>query len=160
MNITIKKMETDDELEGRAFVYWKSWHEVYLGLVSEDYLDRLTLERCEEMARKNTADTLVAKDGDRVVGFVGFGDRGDEAPGVGEVFLLYVLSEYRGAGVGKMLLNAALEQLREDPQVCLWVLKENHRAIRFYEKCGFRPDGEEHLSPATGAMGIRMRLER
>ena len=73
MCITIKKMETDDEIRGKAFVHWKSWQEAYPGLVDQAYLDKLTLEKCEEMAYRWPGNLLVAKDHERVVGFVGFG---------------------------------------------------------------------------------------
>ena len=36
--ISIKKMETDDEIKGKAYVHWKSWHEAYPGIVSQNYL--------------------------------------------------------------------------------------------------------------------------
>ena len=162
MNIEIKKMETDGEIRGKAYVHWRAWHEAYPGLVSGEYLDNLTLEKCEQLARRwRWPDSLlVAKDGEAVVGFVGFGDRGEEAPGVGEIFALYVLSEYYGTGVARQLMEAGLERLRDYPEVCLWVLKENRRAIRFYEKCGFRPTGEELYSQNIDAMEIRMALER
>ncbi len=160
MDILIKKMETDEEIRGKAYVHWKAWHEAYPGLVSREYLDKLTLERCEEMAYRWTDGLLVAKDGRRVVGFVGCGDRGEEAPGIGEIFALYVLSPYYGTGVGRQLMEAALAQLKDYPQICLWVLKGNARAIRFYEKCGFRPDGAEEVSPRTRSVDIRMVLEQ
>ena len=73
---------------------------------------------------------------------------------------MYVLSEFCGTGVGQCLMEAALSELRSYPAVCLWVLKENGRAIRFYEKCGFRADGEELFSPRVKAWEIRMVLER
>jgi ribosomal protein S18 acetylase RimI-like enzyme len=160
MNINIKKMETDEEIRGKAYVHWRGWHEAYPGLVSQDYLDKLTLERCEKMARSWTDGILIAKDGERVVGFVGYGDRSEEAPDVGEIFALYVLSEYYGSGVGQLLMEAGLEQLKGYPEVCLWVLKGNARAIRFYEKCGFCATGEEMTSPNIAAAEIRMARER
>ena len=159
MDIVIKKMETDEEIRGKAFVHWQSWHEAYPGMISRDYLDRFTLERVEKMAFNWTDTLIVAKDGDRVVGFVGYGDRGEEAPGFGEIFALYVLSEYYGSGVGRRLMDAGLEKLKGYPRVCLWVLKDNGRAIRFYEKCGFRPDGKEMHSNNVDADEIRMVLE-
>ncbi len=160
MSIIIKKMETDDEINGKAYVHWKAWHEAYMGLVSQDYLDRLTLERCKKMAHRWTDGILVAKDDGRVIGFAGYGDRGDEAPEIGEVFAMYVLSEYYGKGIGQMLMEAALEQMKGYRQICLWVLKENRRAIRFYEKCGFCPDGAEMVSAACEAVEIRMVLDQ
>ena len=160
MDIVIKRMETDDEIRGKAFVHWKAWHEAYPGLVDQRYLDALTLERCEKMACSWTDGLIVAKHEGRVIGFVGCGDRGDEAPDTGEIFALYVLSEYYGKGVAHKLMEAGLEQLKHYPQVCLWVLKENKRAIRFYQKCGFAPDGKEMISPNIGAAEIRMVLAR
>lgn len=155
-SIIIKRMETEEEIRGKAYVHWKSWHEAYPGLVSREYLDNLTLEKCEKMAFAWPDNLLVAKEGDRVIGFVGFGDRGEEAPDTGEIFALYVLSEYYGTGVARQLMEAGLEQLKEYPEICLWVLKENKRAIRFYEKYGFYADGEELYSPKIEAAEIRM----
>lgn len=158
MGIAIKKMETEDEIMGKAYVHWKAWHEAYPGIVSQDYLDRLTLKKFEAMAPDSTGRTLIAKDNERVIGFVRYGDRGDGAPNIGEVVSIYVLSEYYGKGVGQTLMEAALKQLKGYTQICLWVLKENRRAIRFYEKCGFCPDGAETVSSACKASEIRMVL--
>ena len=160
MSIEIKKMETEEEIRGKAFVHWRCWHEAYAGIVDQDYLDGMTLEVCEERAFRWLDDLFVAKENGRVIGFVGYGDRGEEAPGVGEVFALYVLPEYFGKGVGRSLMEAALEQMKEYPEIRLWVLKENKRAIRFYQKCGFCPDGEEIYSPRPGATEIRMALKQ
>ncbi len=158
MDIKITKMETDDEIRGKAFVHWKAWHEAYQGLVSQAYLDALTLEKCEKMAYSWPDGIIVAKDGGRVIGFAGFGQR-DEAPESGELFALYVLSEYYGTGVGQLLMQTVIGQLRDFPQIRLWVLKGNGRAIRFYQKCGFYISGEEQPLPALDASEIRMILE-
>ena len=158
--IEIKKMETPEEFSGKAFVHWKTWHEAYPGLVSAEYLEKLTLEKCEEIAHRWSENILVAKDKERVVGFVGFGDRGEEAPGFGEIFAMYVLPEYHGTGVAQKLMEAGLAQLKDYPEICLWVLRENRRAIRFYEKCGFLPNGDESYSPNCQAEEIRMVLHR
>lgn len=160
MNIAVKKMETEEEIRGKAYVHWKSWQEAYPGLVSAEYLEKLSLEKCEQIAFSWPENTLVAKEGDRVLGFVSYGERGGEAPGVGEIFALYVLAERYGTGLGHRLMEAALEQLRDYSEVRLWVLQENRRAIRFYEKWGFRPDGTEKDLPALSAREIRMCLRR
>ena len=160
MSIELKRMESDAEIRGKAYVHWKAWHEAYPGLVSAAYLEKLTLEKCERMAFAWRDNIIVAKENGRVVGFVGFGDRGEERPEMGEIFALYVLAEYYGKGVGRLLMEAGLEQLRSYPRVCLWVLKENLRAIRFYQKCGFRADGTEMESAAVAAAEIRMVRDR
>ena len=160
MPITIKPMETDAEIKGKAFVHWKCWQVTYPGLVSQEYLNKFTLEKSEEQAYKWRDNLLVAKDGDRVVGFVGYGHHGPEDPDTGEVFALYVLPEYQGTGVGQRLMDAALEKLSAFPHLCLWAVKGNARAIRFYEKNGFRLNGTEKLVPRMEAAGIQMVKER
>ena len=160
MGIILKKMETDEEIKGKAYVHWKSWHEAYTGIVSQEYLDKLTLEKCEKIAFSWPDNIIVAKENGNVIGFVCYGDRGEEAPDVGEIFALYVLADYYGKGVGRKLMDIGLEQIKHFSQVRLWVLKENRRAIRFYEKCGFQPDGTEMTSPNISATEIRMTLKR
>lgn len=76
MGIILKKMETDEEIKGKAYVHWKSWHEAYVGIVSQEYLDKLTLEKCEKMAFSWSDNTIVAKENGNVIGFVCYGDRG------------------------------------------------------------------------------------
>ncbi len=160
MPITIQPMETDEEIPGKAFVHWKCWQETYPGLVSQEYLEKLTPEKCEEMAFRWRDNVLVAKEGERVIGFVGFGDHGPEEPDMGEVFALYVLPEYHGTGVGRQLMDAALEKLASYPHICLWLVKGNARALGFYEKCGFHLTGEEVYKQSVSAYGIRMLKER
>ena len=160
MNIAIKKMETPEEIKGKAFVHWRSWHEAYFGIVSQAYLDKLTLEKCEEIAFQWPDNILVAKDGDRVVGFVGYGRSREAASETGEIFALYILSDYYGTGVGRQLMEAGMEQLIDCADFSLWVLKENKRAIRFYQKCGFASDGQEKALPALEATEIRMNMRR
>ena len=102
-------------------------------------------------------NVLIAKDGERVIGFAGYGEA---APDTGVLFALYVLKEYRGTGAAQSLMSAAAERLSAYPKIGLWVLKENPRAIRFYEKCGFSATGEEQYLPSVGAAEIRMVLHR
>lgn len=160
MEIEIKSMETDAEIRGKAYVHWRCWHAAYAGIVSPAYLSKLTPEKCTEMAFSWRDNLLVAKEGECVVGFVGYGSRGEEAPDTGEIFALYVLPEYWGTGVSQALMEAGLERLKTYPKVALWVLKENARAIRFYEKCGFISDGNEQFLPSLNAAEIRMVLKR
>ena len=92
MNIEIKKMETEEEIKGKAYVHWRCWHETYPGLVSREYLDKLTLQKCEEIAFQWPDNTMIAKDDGRVIGFVGYG-ASQEPDEAGEIFALYTLSE-------------------------------------------------------------------
>ena len=160
MDILIKPMETDDEIRGKAFVHWKSWQESYRGIVDDGYLDRMTLAQTEEKAFRWRDNILVAKDGERVVGFVGYGPASGEE-GTGEIFALYVLEEYQRRGIGYALMREALSRLEGCRVVVLWALKENDKAIRFYERVGFLPDGgEKEITLGAPVKGIRMTMER
>lgn len=140
----IKPMESEAEIDGKGYVHYKSWHETYTGLVDTAYMEGITLEKCTGIARRWPDNIMVAKEGDKVIGFVGFGAYRDETlPGHGEVFALYVLEEYHGRKVGYELMNAALERLSAYQKIAVWVLKGNDRAIRFYERYGFHFDGTE-----------------
>lgn len=140
----IKPMETAEEREGKGYVHYRSWQETYPGLIDPDYLAKHTLDRCIAAAHRWRDGLYVAKDGDKVIGFVGCGPyRDDTLPGHGEVYALYVLAAYHGQKVGYRLMRTALDRLQAYDRVAVWVLRGNDRAIRFYEKCGFHPDGTE-----------------
>ncbi|MEV4532285.1 GNAT family N-acetyltransferase [Asanoa sp. NPDC049518] len=116
--------------------------------------------------RATNRDTSSARgtptDPGTVIGFVTIGpyrnhqDRTDLDPTVGEVLAIYLEPDRIGTGVGRELMRAALTELgqRGYKQVRLWVLEDNHRSRRFYEKAGFTPDGEratyEVVVPSDG----------
>jgi ribosomal protein S18 acetylase RimI-like enzyme len=60
-----------------------------------------------------------------------------------EVARLYTLKEVWGRGVGQFLLDAALAFAKEKGKTFVWlgVWEHNARAIRFYEKNGFKAFG-------------------
>ena len=158
----IKRLETKDEIKGKAAVHCQAWKEAYVGLVDQDFLDRRTMEMSLQSAQwafDNGIATSIAKDGERVVGFVDFGHyRLDGLHDAGEVYAIYVLKEYYGKGIGYALMKRAFDALSEYPQTAVWVLTGNERAIRFYKRCGFEFDGEkkeiELGTPATEARMI------
>lgn len=51
-----------------------------------------------------------------------------------------ILEEYTGNGVGSKLMQALFEVLKEEkvPGICVLVDTNNKRAVRFYEKMGFK----------------------
>ena len=160
--VVIKRMESEDEINGKGYVHYQSWHETYTGLVDAGYMERLTPEKCIETVHKWPDNILVAKDGEKVVGFVGYGAyRDDTLPDCGEVFAIYVLAEYHGQRVGCKLMKAAIDKLSAYKKIAVWVLKGNERAIRFYERFGFRFDGTEaEIMLGTPNTELRMIFER
>ena len=158
----IKPMESEDEINGKAYVHYKSWHEAYEGLIDAEYLKGMTLEKCTDIAHKWLDNIIVAKYGDKVIGFAGYGTCNDkDIPDYGEVFAIYVLEEYYGQKVGYELMNTALEKIPDYDKIAVWVLKGNDRAINFYERYGFRFDGREaDVTLGTPNKELRMIYER
>ena len=60
-----------------------------------------------------------------------------------QLYALYVRAAWWGTGVGHALFASAVG----DRSAYLWVLEGNDRAIRFYERQGFRFDGAGHDEP-------------
>ncbi|HVP36003.1 MAG TPA: GNAT family N-acetyltransferase [Terriglobales bacterium] len=87
---------------------------------------------------------LLAKDEDGVVGFVNFSVRKTILhPGPsGLIDELVVSTSHRGKGIGKNLLQAAIEKCRKLGccEVEVTTEKSNSRAREFYKKCGFKED--------------------
>ena len=145
MKIIIKTMETPEEIEGKSLVHWQTWREAYDDLLPADFQETMTLERCRFFSQKYPENTLIAMDGKKVVGFISYGNFRDEAIQAGEIIALYVLKDYYGKGVSKQLMHAAFVALDQFSEIYLWVLKDNKRAIAFYQKMGFTFDGQEKI---------------
>jgi GNAT superfamily N-acetyltransferase len=135
------------------------WVTAYRGILSDAFLDGLAgdIERRRMLMTERAGEVIegVAVHAGATVGWVVAGpgrddDRGN--PWQGEVYGCYVLPQWWGRRVGGKLLAYATQGLdaagRTD--ITLWVLEENHRARRFYESCGFRPDGKSQVLDIGG----------
>jgi len=63
-----------------------------------------------------------------------------------ELYALYVAPAYWSTGAGRALMGRVLEEAQAEgyPRIVLWVLEQNARARRFYERAGFRQRGRKH----------------
>ena len=141
-------MESPQDRDGKAFVHYTSWMETYTGLMDPRILASHSLEKCQSIAEQYPENTLVLLDreqNDRVAGFACYNRRARDFISVSkasEICALYLLREYQGRGLGKLLMERCLDCLPRS-RVALLVLKGNERAIGFYAHMGFRPTGEE-----------------
>ena len=145
MVITVKQMETPEEIESKSLVHWQTWREAYDDLLPAKFQETMTLERCRFFSQKYPDNTLIAMDGMKIVGFISYGNFRDETIQAGEIIALYVLKDYYGKGIAQKLMTEALTTLEQFSEIFLWVLKENKRAIAFYQKMGFTVDGQEQI---------------
>jgi GNAT superfamily N-acetyltransferase len=95
---------------------------------------------------------LMAEDGGELLGFSACGESRDEdaGPRVGEVRSFFVAAGRWGEGVGRALMAAVLDSLRERGfvEATVWSFAANERANRFYERAGFTRDGAEKTEEA------------
>jgi ribosomal protein S18 acetylase RimI-like enzyme len=125
--------------------------------------------------RLNSPETgcsiLVATDGGRVRGFVYLGptpDVDDDPNKTAQVLSIHVEPEFAGRGVGRRIMARAVVSLRADGYTAatLWVVAENLRSRRFYERLGWYVDGarRRELLAVEGEEGddvevVRYRLD-
>lgn len=97
---------------------------------------------------------LVAVDGERVVGYTAL------RMAEGEMFLLFVHPDYSGRGIGRRLLEAGHDLLREagHDEVFLFTEERNQRARAVYEAAGYRPDGTVRESDFEGQPQRELRM--
>ena len=85
-------------------------------------------------------------DGERVIGFCSYGPERERARGFtgrGEVWAFYVHPDRWGSGAATQLMEHVEDRLESEGfvTVVLWVLDDNPRARRFYERQGWAPTG-------------------
>ena len=92
--------------------------------------------------RRDVAGIWLAEEDSKVVGFIAsdgnwFSKR--EGKVVGAIHELVVLPEYRNRGIGRALVQKALEYFKSRglDMAELWVGDENKQAIDFYKNLGF-----------------------
>ncbi len=111
-------------------------------------------QRLAEVVAMNWRSVLVAEYDDRIVGAVGVNE-------LGHFWMLYVLPDYQGLGVGSALYDAAILSLRKRgaAKAMLEVLAANENAVAFYRARGWVPEGRrtEHI-PGFRFTALRMGL--
>ena len=128
-----------------ARVHTQTWQATYEHVFGADRLASIDASRREAGWSRAIGDgepVFVAVEGGRIVAFVSTGPSRDPA-GVGELYTIYALPETWGTGAGPALMAVAKEQLRADgwAEAILWVVDDNPRARRFYEREGWTLDG-------------------
>ncbi|WP_123970732.1 GNAT family N-acetyltransferase [Streptomyces sp. TLI_185] len=146
------------------------WQSAYRGIIPQSYLDAMSMREDAERRRTRFLESnaevvnLVAEQGGEIVGWVCHGPYrvGEVRTGELELYALYVAPESYGLGVGRALIEESVRRCTAagHARMHLWVLKENARARRFYERSGFHPDGAEESFAVDGAEVPEVRYVR
>ncbi|HVO03619.1 MAG TPA: GNAT family N-acetyltransferase [Candidatus Cybelea sp.] len=142
-----------------ARIHVEAWRDAYAALLPTEYLARMDIKI--EAARwsrtagftRQVQNTLVADADGEVVGYAVVGPaRGNRPVPSGEVYALYVETDWRELGVGRALIESAFRAFRERAlrQAIIWCLEGNFAGRGFYERLGGRLVGEGRIEEVAG----------
>lgn len=134
-------------------IHYQSWIICYRGMLDDHFLDTMDPQRWVAFFQKTLGTILkgaILEVEGKPAGCVTY-KISDELYGdqqAGEIVSFYFLPSFWGKGVSSLLMQWVLDQLREMKcsVVSLWVLEQNKRACRFYEKMGFHMTSESLYS--------------
>lgn len=153
-NITIKKVTLND-IELLQEIGRKTFFETFSESNTEEnmtkYLeDGFSVEKLTEELNNEHSEFYFAILDEKVIGYLklNFGVSQTELQDSSslEIERIYVLQEYHGKKVGQVLYDKAIQVAGEKKVSYVWlgVWEENPRAIRFYEKNGFK-EFDKHI---------------
>jgi len=143
-----------------AHIHVEGWRAAYDGQVDPDFLVQLSVSERESDWKRWFADSgmhvLLAEDtGGVPCGLISFGKLRTPIPGASpirppysaEIYAFYILPAYWRQGLGKELLQAAVQALRplKHRSLSLWVLEKNARAVAFYKTMGGERCGKKDI---------------
>ena len=144
----------------------RTWQDAYEHVFGAERLAAVTVEQRLPMWRQILQDpeqtALVAEDdAGRIVGWCTVAPSRDE-DAEGELWGIYVLVDAWGSGAGTALMAAGVAALRESGyrEVILWVLEDNPRARRFYEREGWALDGGRKEDEFLGVQVTEVRYRK
>lgn len=151
--ILIRKAEVEDAT-GIAKVHVDSWRTTYKGIVPDPFLDTLSYEQRELTWKKGIKENNVYIAENENGQVIGFSTGGKERTGkyeafIGELYAIYILKEYQGKGIGRLLVQSVVDDLKNKNlnSMLIWAIEENP-ACRFYEMLGGKKIDTEEIEIA------------
>lgn len=144
---TIIRKAAPEDASGIASAHVASWQTAYRGLMADEVLDGLSVERRTEfwynilINEERPSCLFVAENENGIVGFVSAGpEREGDLVYRGEVNAIYLHPSAWRQGIGRRLMQAAATELldRGFNKMLLWVLRDNTPSRKFYEALGGR----------------------
>jgi ribosomal protein S18 acetylase RimI-like enzyme len=101
--------------------------------------------------------TLLWSDADEPLGLVA-GMRDDTDTRIAHLMAMWVHPSFRGCGAADELVTALVAWARTEGFALLRlnVMRDNPRAVRFYQRCGFRSTGIQTPHQRTGQVELQM----
>lgn len=136
----IRHIKQTDDRFAISRIYEESWKYAYKDIIPQNYLESIPAGCWVANLDKDGRNTLLLIENDIFIGTSSYGkSRFPDFDGFGEIVSIYLLPQYMGKGYGKVLLDDTVNKLAKlgYNDIFLWVLEENYRARKFYEKAGF-----------------------
>ncbi len=152
-----------------AEIHVRSWQVAYKGILPQEFLDNFSIKQREKLWRndifpKMARSNYVLEVAGNVLRWVSAGSSRDAAADeniIGELYGIYLDPPFYRMGYGTKLWHEAKQHLLRDGfnEITLWVLDENVRTRRFYEKIGFSlvKNAEKKLVWVDGVKEVRYR---
>lgn len=154
MKFVLRNANVND-IDNLARAYVKCWHETYEDILPPKAHDDVTFEHALRQWRNifveqiNDADRaifVIENEDTEIVGFASCGsasDRMQNVLGQGEIYALFLRSDFQGFGLGKALMLAVSRWLISRGLFTggIWVAEENTHGCSFCEELGALPDG-------------------
>ena len=147
----IREARIGDE-EQIARVHVAAWRAAYRGMMPDAFLDALSeddrakrwRERFENPPGGKRRIVVALDGGDAIVGFAGVGPAREGAGDRGELYMINLAPAAWGRGIASALLDQCVKDLSAfgHREAILWVLRQNSRARRFYEREGWTHEGD------------------
>lgn len=154
-----------DDADTLALINSKSAQVGFSGIIPDDFLkEKFSYERLKERFSKElddgiTSSSIIYQD-NSPLGMMTFGKDDYKQRDNLEIDLwrLYVLPEYWGKSIAIKLIDWGIKELKRNgyTKLSLWVVEENIRARKFYEKVGFIHSEETRIiNPGRELMDCR-----
>jgi GNAT superfamily N-acetyltransferase len=135
-----------------AKVHVRSWQESFAGLVPETFLEKRSVEkRAQAFAEGFSAVSYRMYVADLPeCGGIGFADCGKPRENIGayegELYAIYLLSEFQRQGIGEKLFNLVIASLIRDKRCSMYLYALEVSPYRaFYEKMGGHVIGRKQI---------------
>ena len=133
----IIRQAREEDVRQIAEILVEDWKTAYRGIMDDDFLDAMNVEQRYEIEARRYNEYMVAAEGQEILGY-SWNMLTDEEDADCEVVALYVRYSKRNNGIGRALLQDAMDTFRKAgrKRMIIWCLKDNHESRKFYEKMG------------------------
>ncbi|MDD4493711.1 MAG: GNAT family N-acetyltransferase [Eubacteriales bacterium] len=141
------RLATPSDAPDMAEVHMRSWEVAYKDILPADFIREKNATRPELYKRVITEEnenSYVIQYSGKTVGILKVAPPQDEnLRDCYELHYIYLHPDYFRLGIGSQAMDFAFDIARSFGKsgMVLWVLEKNIDSIKFYEKCGFVPDG-------------------